>query len=92
MLLTGHIEDRHQRIRPAAEKLGAIGAPGDIAQRGRVALDHTQALPARNVPHAQRAVFAAAEQAVAVGGKGQTIHLAAVSMQRGPVLPLLAVP
>src|SRR5579864_7037861 len=69
-----HIPDGHQPIRARAGELAAIGTPGDVVERNRVALHDLQTLPTCNIPQTQGATCAPTEQSTAVGREGKAEH------------------
>src|SRR2546423_3511531 len=78
----GHIPDGNQRIRASTSELGAIGTPVDTKEGRHIAAHNAQALRTFDIPQTQSPVVTATEQAAAVGGKGQAIHLGSMSLQQ----------
>ena len=77
----GYIPDGDQRIRASAGELGAIWTPVDAKEGRHIAAYNAQALRTFDIPQTQSAVVTSTEQAAAVGGEGQTIHLGSMSLQ-----------
>ena len=77
----GYIPDGDQRIRASAGELGAIWTPVDAKEGRHIAAYNAQALRTFDIPQTQSAVVTSTEQAAAVGGEGQAIHLGSMSLQ-----------
>ena len=88
----GHIPDGNQRIRASTSELGAIGTPVDTKEGRHIAAHNAQALRTFDIPQTQSPVVTATEQAAAVGGKGQAIHLGSMSRQHCSGAPLFDIP
>src|SRR5205823_14149666 len=88
----GHIPDGNQRIRASTSELGAIGTPVDTKEGRHIAAHNAQALRTFDIPQPQSPVVTATEQAAAVGGKGQAIHLGSMSLQHCSGAPLFDIP
>ena len=90
--LVGYIPDGHQRIRACTGELRAIGTPGNVVERDRVALDDAHALSALDVPHPQGLIFTATEQKTAVGREGDAIHMVGMPTQYHAITTSLNIP
>src|SRR5438045_7117114 len=87
----GHIPDSNQRIRASTSELGAIGTPVDTKEGRHIAAHNAQALRTFDIPQTQSPVVTATEEAAAVGGKGQAIHLGSMSLQHFSGAPLFEI-
>ena len=90
--LFSHIPDGHQRIRADRGEPGAIRAPGEIVERGRVALQDAHTLTTLCLPHTQGVIQASAEQVTAIGGEGNVHNRAVMPVHYGTGAGLLDIP
>ena len=81
---SGHIPDGDQRIRTGTRQLCAVWTPVEVVEGGQGALHHTLALRTYDLPQPQGAIVTATEQVTAIGGEGQAVHIAAMSLQHRP--------
>ena len=79
-----HIPAGHQRIRACTGELCAIGTPGHVVERDRVALHDTRTLPMLHVPHPQGVIITSAEQASAVRREDTIVHHVSMPVQHRP--------